>query len=130
MVLTLGGVFDFAYEIFLYQSTHHRAAWILEACENIHFQPSDLRVFRINPLIKLLEGKEKERVQEKLKVDVNHASSEALEELPRVGPAIAKRIVDERNRSGPFRNLEDLKRVKGIGPKTLKLLKEWVRFDP
>lgn len=48
-------------------------------------------------------------------VDANTASAERLEALSGIGPAIAKRIVDERRR-GPYRSLDDLQaRVKGIG---------------
>ncbi|MFM1991082.1 MAG: hypothetical protein RJA99_4039 [Pseudomonadota bacterium] len=48
-------------------------------------------------------------------VDANTASAEALESVSGIGPAIAKRIVDER-RKGPYRSLDDLQaRVRGVG---------------
>jgi competence protein ComEA len=52
-------------------------------------------------------------------VRINHATAEQLQSLPRVGPAIAQRIIDYRRLHGPFRRPEDLLRVRGIGPKFL-----------
>lgn len=54
------------------------------------------------------------------RIDVDRASVPELERLPRVGPALARRIVDEREANGPFGSLEGLKRVPGLGPATLK----------
>ena len=53
-------------------------------------------------------------------VDPNSADAGQLEELPGVGPAIAVRIIEYRDRHGPFRSAEDLQGVSGIGPKTLE----------
>ena len=52
-------------------------------------------------------------------VDLNSATLEELEALPRVGPAMAARIVAKR----PFRRAEDLRRVSGIGPSTLRAIR-------
>lgn len=57
------------------------------------------------------------------RVDVNRAGPEELERLPEVGPAIARRIVRSRELHGPFRTLEDLLRVPGIGPARLEALR-------
>lgn len=62
-------------------------------------------------------------------VDVNRATVEELERLPRVGPALAKRIVDWRERHGPFRGPDDLRHVRGIGPSTVRLLDSLVTFS-
>lgn len=61
-------------------------------------------------------------------VDVNRATSSELERLPRVGPALAKRIVVWRDQHGPFRSIEDLRHVHGIGPATAALLAPLVTF--
>src|SRR5687768_2759913 len=53
-------------------------------------------------------------------IDVNRATAAELELLPRVGPALAARIVEERERAGPFRSIADLERVRGIGPRTIE----------
>lgn len=57
-------------------------------------------------------------------VDINSADEALLDTLPGVGPATAKRIIDDREANGPFRTLEDLQRVSGIGPKKLELLRD------
>lgn len=49
------------------------------------------------------------------KVNINRASSSELETLPGIGPALADRIVSDRDRNGPFSTLDDLTRVSGIG---------------
>jgi competence protein ComEA len=50
------------------------------------------------------------------RIDPNTAPAGQLERLPRVGPALAARIIDDRERNGPFRTADDLRRVPGIGP--------------
>jgi competence protein ComEA len=52
-------------------------------------------------------------------VDVNRAGPEELQSLPGIGPALAGRIVESREKEGRFRTPEDLLRVRGIGPAIL-----------
>ena len=59
-------------------------------------------------------------------MNINTASVEQLQLLPRVGPALAQRIVDHRGQNGPFKSPEDLMLVKGIGEKSFELLKPYV----
>jgi competence protein ComEA len=59
-------------------------------------------------------------------VDLNRASAADLEALPGIGPATAKKIIDDREKNGPFATVEDLMRVPGIGQKKLEALKEYV----
>ena len=56
-------------------------------------------------------------------IDVNVASPAELESLPGVGPATAAAIVTERERNGPFLDVDDLDRVPGIGPAKLDALR-------
>jgi competence protein ComEA len=58
-------------------------------------------------------------------VDVNRAGLADLQKLPNIGPVLSQRIIDERGRR-PFRSVEELRRVPGIGPKTLDKLKPFV----
>lgn len=56
------------------------------------------------------------------RLNLNTATATELEQLPRVGPALAARIVAYRQQSGGFRRPADLTHVKGIGEKTLEKL--------
>lgn len=61
-------------------------------------------------------------------VNVNTAEHTELAELPGVGDTLAQRMIDYRREHGPFRSLNDLKQVKGIGEKTLEHLTPHVSF--
>ena len=60
-------------------------------------------------------------------VDVNRAEWPELALLPGVGESLARRIVDARERNGLFASHEDLRRVKGIGPRTLDRLRPYLQ---
>lgn len=61
-------------------------------------------------------------------VDIDRAPAAELERLPHVGPALARRIVADRAANGPFRSLEGLQRVRGIGPAIARHLQGHVTF--
>ena len=52
-------------------------------------------------------------------VDINKADWPELAELPEIGETLARRIVDSRLKDGAFRDHDDLRRVRGIGPRKL-----------
>ena len=60
------------------------------------------------------------------KVNLNSADQAALESLPRVGPAMAARIIEWREANGRFAVIDDLLSVTGIGEKTFEGLRELV----
>jgi comEA protein len=60
------------------------------------------------------------------KVNVNRATVEQLQTLPRIGAKVAQRIVDYRKAHKGFRSIEELRNVKGIGAKTLEGLRPYV----
>ncbi|MBK8248352.1 MAG: helix-hairpin-helix domain-containing protein [Gemmatimonadetes bacterium] len=62
------------------------------------------------------------------RVDPSAASLEELTRLPGIGPAMARRIVEEREARGKFASLEDLHRVRGIGPAMSARLAPYVTF--
>jgi len=59
-------------------------------------------------------------------VSLSRATTDQLQDLPRVGPATAQRIISWREANGPFRSVEDLLAVSGIGPATLDGLRDLV----
>lgn len=60
-------------------------------------------------------------------VDLNVADAAALEALPGVGPVMAARIIEWRMAHGGFRDVRELREVKGIGEKTFRRLSTLVR---
>lgn len=60
------------------------------------------------------------------KININTADATQLTLLPRVGPSTAQRILEYRKKNGPFKAVEDLMLVSGIGEKTFQLLKPYV----
>lgn len=60
------------------------------------------------------------------RININHATAEELEQLPGIGPVLAKRIVDYRNKHGTFKNIFDLKNVPGISEEIYNGLKSYI----
>jgi competence protein ComEA len=60
------------------------------------------------------------------KVNLNSATTADLQSLPRIGEAMAQRIIDYREANGRFRSIEDLRNITGIGDKTFEALKDLV----
>lgn len=61
------------------------------------------------------------------RIDLNTADQAALETLPRIGPALAERIITWRDENGRFASVDDLLAVPGIGEKLLAGIREAVR---
>lgn len=79
---------------------------------------------------RLIEIDREPRREIKFLVDVNRAEWPELAQLPDIGESLAQRIVEERDERGPFRQHEDLRRVRGIGPKTLERIRPYLRPLP
>jgi competence protein ComEA len=60
------------------------------------------------------------------KVNINTATAQELEALPGIGPALAGRIVEYRTAHGPFRGIEEIKNVSGIGEKVFEEIKDLI----
>ena len=62
-------------------------------------------------------------------VNINTASADQLQLLPRVGPALASRIMEFRETSGPFRSVDEIVAVKGIGETALAKLRPYITVN-
>ena len=63
-------------------------------------------------------------------LDLNTATAEQIARLPGVGPGLARRIVEERQRRGRFDGPEGLRSVLGVGPRKLAALRDLVTATP
>ncbi len=78
---------------------------------------------------KLGATEELSAVIQQFPININQATVEELEALPRIGPAMASRIVNYREENGPFHKKDDLMKVKGIGTKTFARLKDLITLE-
>jgi competence protein ComEA len=65
-------------------------------------------------------------LEARYQVDINKADWPELAELPDIGETLAQRIVESRQVQGAFRDHDDLRRVRGIGPRTLEKMKPYL----
>ncbi|MEZ4248964.1 MAG: helix-hairpin-helix domain-containing protein [Polyangiales bacterium] len=72
-----------------------------------------------------VDGAQARALRDGRPLDLNRATAEELELLPRIGPALAARVVEAR----PFDTVDDLRRVRGIGARTLERLRPLVRVE-
>ncbi len=63
-------------------------------------------------------------------INLNTASLEQLDSLPKIGPVIAQRIIDYREKHGDFKSIEELTEVSGIGEDTIAKIKDLVTVQP
>ena len=62
-------------------------------------------------------------------IDINRATIAELEAIPRIGPALAKRIFEFRRVHGRLNSVDELLEVKGIGPRILETIHPYFRSD-
>jgi competence protein ComEA len=62
-------------------------------------------------------------------VDINRAQWPELASLPRIGETLAKRIIEVRKREGPYRSVDELQKVHGIGVRTVDRIRPYVKFE-
>ena len=62
-------------------------------------------------------------------ININSATKEELQLLPGIGSAISEQIILYRETYGPFSHIQDIQRVKRIGPKTFESIKNYITID-
>lgn len=67
-----------------------------------------------------IEIKSQKHLTYEFQIDINQASWVEFAQLKNIGPVLGKRIVAHREAYGPFLSIDDLMKVKGIGPQKLK----------
>ena len=91
-------------------------------------QPAPLRVFISLCLILFLSvgaNAGKKKPPEK-PVNINTANSEQLQQVPGIGPATAQKILQMRRSYGPFKSVDDLLAIRGLGEKRLNKMRKYL----
>ena len=63
-------------------------------------------------------------------IDLNTATAEQLQQVPGIGPSTARAIVNFRQKSGPFRKIEDLLAIKGVSKARLEKMRPYLKISP
>ncbi len=61
-----------------------------------------------------------------VRININTATAQELDQLPKIGPVTAQQIIEFRSRNGPFQRVEDIMQVKGIGQATFDQIKDMI----
>lgn len=77
---------------------------------------------------RILISTQKSQISNDSRINVNSAQVEDLLKLPGVGPVLADRIIKFRDENGLFKNIDELDKVKGIGPSKIERLRGKVSF--
>jgi competence ComEA-like helix-hairpin-helix protein len=62
-------------------------------------------------------------------IDLNEADVVDLRLIPGIGEKMAARIIEHREKNGPFRSLDELRRISGIGPAVLARIRPYLRIE-
>jgi comEA protein len=92
----------------------------------MHFKKSHPQVPAAGLDINMSALQIKEEIKISKQVKINEASHSELTGLPGIGEVLAGRIMDHRKQNGPFTSKEEIKKVKGIGPKKFEAIKEFL----
>jgi len=87
---------------------------------------ADLSSFNLTMILKDHDVIVIPKKNEKQLISINSASIEQLISIPNIGEVLAGRIVDYRNKNGPFQKLEDIMNVKGIGKVRFEQIKDYI----
>ncbi len=84
----------------------------------------------LGPLVAYQNNEQASSTSVPAKININTASLEELQTLPRIGPAIAQRIIDYRKEHGPFKRIEDIMKVQGVGERVFEQIKDRITVGP
>jgi len=76
--------------------------------------------------VSLLSGTVSAAGGQKALVNINNATIDQLQLLPRVGPSLAQRIVDFRTKNGPFQSIDEIQTVRGVGEHSLENMRPYL----
>jgi competence protein ComEA len=85
--------------------------WVLALCLGLALSP-------------VLAEVQKDKAPSAERINLNKATMEQLQTLPGVGPALAKRILEHRQKSGKFKRIEEILNIKGMGEKKFQKIKD------
>jgi competence protein ComEA len=71
-----------------------------------------------------LADTQKQKVDSTEKINLNKATLDQLQTLPGVGPALAARILEHREKAGKFKRIEEILNIKGMGEKKFQKIKD------
>ncbi len=87
---------------------------------------------RVVPSVELeIAHRQFEKRREKLsRVSINRATLSELIALPKIGPAMAKKILDARQSRGPFKDKKDLFKIPGLKEGIYRAIEDFITFEP
>lgn len=100
----------------------------------VTFQLHNRNHLKVPEMMVIVEGSEislpesfKDKIENGvLRIDINNACQEELDQLPHIGETLALRIIEYREKYGNFEKIEDIMNVKGIGEKTFNKIKNYI----
>lgn len=101
-------------------------AWSLNRTishDSLELNQTSIQVIPESAMITPIQSPKRSQLDVVRLIDLNAADAAELELLPRIGPALAGRIITDREAHGWFESIEDLQRVSGIGPKTVEKIR-------
>ena len=97
--------------------------------KNVKYLLSLLLVLSLSSVVYAKENSSVESSNDMIMVNLNTASVGELTKLRGVGESYANRIVEYRQEFGPFKSIDEVQNVKGIGPATFEKIKEKVSIE-
>jgi comEA protein len=81
-------------------------------------------------LVTTIDEEEVDSIDVTTLININKASNKELEALSGIGPALAQRIIEYRQKYGGFKTKDEIKRVSGIGPKKFAAIEDKITTIP